>query len=235
MKVLLIGGTGAMGKHLSKILSDNCIETFVTTRKHRIDSKYIKYMVGNALEMEFLKKTMNTKWDAIVDFMLYSSSQFYERIELLLNSTTHYFYISSSRVYANSKSKIIESSPRLLDHAQDEEFLNSGEYSLQKAEQENYFLNATRNNWTIIRPYITYSEERLQLGVFEKEEWLYRALQGKTIVFSKEIARKKTTLTYGLDVANAIYSLFRHPETKGQVYHITQNNSNSWKIGRAHV
>ena len=45
-----------------------------------------------------------------------------------------------------------------------------------------------------------------QLGVLEKELWLYRALNGRTIVFSKDIAEKSTTLTYGYDVASVSYT-----------------------------
>ena len=41
--------------------------------------------------------------------------------------------------------------------------------ALQKAREENLLLKSDSRNWTIIRPYITYYDERLQLGVFEKK------------------------------------------------------------------
>lgn len=53
--------------------------------------------------------------------------------------------------------------------------LSIDEYAITKAHQENLLINSKNKNWTIIRPYITYSEQRLQLGTFEKEDWLYRA------------------------------------------------------------
>ena len=56
----------------------------------------------------------------------------------------------------------------------DEEYLKTDEYALSKARQEDILHRSGKNNWTVIRPYITYSEIRLQLGVLEKELWLYR-------------------------------------------------------------
>ena len=55
---------------------------------------------------------------------------------------------------------------------------------------------------------LPYYNNRLQLGIFEKEIWLQRALDGKKIVFSRNIASKYTTLTYGYDVARQ-YKLYK--------------------------
>jgi hypothetical protein len=79
-----------------------------------------------------------------------------------------------------------------------------------------------------VRPYITYGDYRLQLGVLEKEEWLYRALKGRTVVFSEDIAQKITTMTNGFDVGNGIYSIMGKTESYGEVYHITGNNLVKW-------
>ena len=53
--------------------------------------------------------------------------------------------------------------------------------------EENLLFNSEKNNFTIIRPTITYNTQRLQLGVLEKENWLYRALHGRAIVFSDDV------------------------------------------------
>jgi hypothetical protein len=111
--------------------------------------------------------------------MIYTTQSFKERVNFLLDATSQYVFFSSSRVYADSEIPITEDSSRLLDVSQDKKFLSTDEYSLAKARQENILRKSKRKNWTIIRPYITYSENRLQLGILEKEEWLYRALQGR--------------------------------------------------------
>lgn len=228
MKVLVLGGTGAMGAHLVQLLSNNGIATFVTSRSSKQSSENIHYIQGNALDIEFLQTVLREQWDAIVDFMVYSTSDFKKRVEILLSATSQYVFLSSARVYADSTQPITENSPRLLDASEDKDFLSTDEYSLTKAREEDILRNSGRDNWTIIRPYITYSEDRLQLGVLEKEEWLYRALQGRTIVFSADISPKLTTLTYGLDVASGIMAIIGNSKTLSETYHITTNESTTW-------
>lgn len=228
MKVLVLGGTGAMGVHLVELLSKSGYETFVTTRSKRSSVTNIHYIQGNAHNTEFLQTILQEHWDVIVDFMVYSTSDIKERVKFLLEATSQYVFLSSARVYANSDLPITENSPRLLDVSQDAEHLATDEYALSKARQEDILNKSGRKNWTVIRPYITYSENRLQLGVLEKERWLYRALHGRTIVFSSDIMEKTTTLTYGLDVAKGILSIIGNNNALGEEFHITNPKSIKW-------
>ena len=228
--ILVLGGTGAMGKHLVQLLAEKGDKVCVTTRARRESSANIEYVQGNARDDSFLEPLLERQqWDAILDFMVYTTPVFQQRVSKFLGATAQYVFLSSARVYADSTSPIQEDSPRLLDVSDDSEFLATDEYSLAKARQEDILKQSGRRNWTIIRPYITYSEQRLQLGVFEKEGWLYRALQGRTIVFSEDIVNKLTTLTYGLDVAGAMGTLIGQPQALGEAYHITQDGSVSWR------
>lgn len=227
MKILVLGGTGAMGKHLAAQLDRDGTHVTVTSRKI-LSSNSINYVHGNAKDMAFLQQLLQEKWDAIVDFMIYENEEFKERLDLFLNSTNQYVFLSSSRVYANSNTPITEESDRLIDTCRDEKYLATNEYALSKARQENLLFKSNNKNWTIIRPYITYSEERLQLGVFEKEGWLYRAMKGRKIVFSKDLNNKLTTLTYGLDVAVGIKAIIGNQAALGQSFHITSEKSVTW-------
>ena len=170
MKILVLGGTGAMGKPVVKILGARGHRVDVTTRKARNDEgDNIHYVVGNAHDMAFLENILNEKYDAILDFMVYKPEEFRDRYIKSLENTSQYVFLSSARVYADSPDALIEeSSKRLLDISKDQEFLQTNEYSLAKAREENLLLKSDSRNWTIIRPYITYYDERLQLGVFEK-------------------------------------------------------------------
>lgn len=229
MRVLVLGGTGAMGVHLVQLLSNSSIESVVTSRKKRQSEGNIKYLQGDAHDLHFLQSVLTERWDAIVDFMVYNTENFEESVKIILKFTNQYIFLSSARVYANKENPIVETSPRLLDVSMDNEFLNTEEYSLAKARQEDILYNLVNKNWTIIRPYITYSENRLQLGVLEKEEWLYRALMGRTIVFSEDINTKLSTLTYGLDVAKGIMATIGRVQALGQAFHITTNESITWE------
>lgn len=230
MKILVLGGTGAMGSHLVNMLAENKCKVFVTSRSYRKStSPRLNYIIGDAKEKSFIESILEEQWDAIVDFMVYSTGSFDKRLDVLLNATDQYIYLSSSRVYAESNIPITESSPRLLDVTTDKEYLATDEYALSKARQEDLLFNSQRNNWTIIRPYITYNEQRLQLGVLEKEAWLYRALNNRPIAFSKDINEKTTTLTYGQDVAKGIMAIIGENSALGEAFHITNPKSLKWR------
>lgn len=229
MKILILGGTGAMGTPLVNILSnDNSKEVYVTSRSKRDDFKNIHYLVGNAKEDIFLDELLKNKWDVIIDFMIYNSNEFSSKIDKLLTNCNQYFFLSSSRCYADSKDLITESSDRLIDVCKDEEYINLDEYGYAKGREENILMNSKYNNYTIIRPYITYNTYRLQLGVYEKDSWLQRALRGKSIVFPKDIASHYTSLTYGEDVAKNMVSLIGNPKALGEAFHIVSEEHHTW-------
>lgn len=229
MKILLLGGTGAMGLHLIKILSeDKANQIVVTSRAERCNNKNIIYLKGDAQDLDFIEPVLVQSWDVIVDFMVYNTTAFNQRLDLLLSATKQYVFLSSARVYSSSLEPIVESQPRLLDVSTDHEYLVTDEYALTKARQEDALLSSKYKNWTVIRPYITYSNERLQLGVLEKEDWLYRAIQGRPIVFAKEMMDKLTTLTYGFDVATGICAVIGKKQALTEVFHITANKSLPW-------
>lgn len=231
MKVLILGGTGAMGRSLVQILSEQGIKVFVTSRRKQESlDKNIVYIQGDAHDNVFIEKLYQMEnWDAIVDFMIYSTIELKERLQKLLNSTKQYIYLSSSRVYADSKAPITEESERLLDVCKDMEYMQTDEYALAKARQEDILINSSNKNWTIIRPYITYNTERLQLGVLEKEQWLYRALHGRTIIFQKDIAQHITTLTYGYNVAEGIAAILGEKKALGEIIQIAGTETMRWE------
>lgn len=229
MKILVLGGTGAMGKHLVDNLAQNNIDTFVTSRSSKKSETNLHYLQGNAKDLIFLEKILYQHWDAIVDFMVYKTEEFEKRFNLLLDSTAQYVFLSSARVYTNSHQPITENTARLLDVLKDKEYLSTDEYALAKARQEDILRKSKKKNWTIIRPYITYGENRIQLGVLEKEVWLYRALHGRTIIFSKDIASKVTTMTYGLDVSKAIMTLLGNQQALGEAFHVTTEECHTWE------
>lgn len=229
MKILILGGTGAMGVDLVKILGERGENVTVTSRSERNSAlDNVKCIKGDAHDTAFLESILNENYDAIVDFMLYSTEEFKARRELLLSATNQYLFLSSSRVYADSKTPITEASLRLLDVTTDKEYLQTDEYALAKARQENLLRKSSKTNWTIIRPYITYSNQRLQLGAYEKELWLYRALHDQTIIFPKIIAEKYTTMTLGEDVAWSIVRLIGNEKAMGEAFHIVTTQANKW-------
>jgi len=231
MEVLVLGGTGSMGKPLIDHLGNTeAVQVTVTSRKKRI-SKYLNvdYIEGNAHDKEFLKRVLDKKFNVIIDFMNYRVDEFKNNIDMLLEKTEQYIFISSCRVYADSENLIDEKSSRLLDSSNDDTFLSSNEYSLSKAKQENILLKSQFKNWTIVRPYITYGNERLQLGIYEKEDWLFRAINKKTIIFPRDMSECLTTMTSGKDVSKRLGKLIGNKEALGEIVNIVNSESITWK------
>lgn len=227
MKILILGGTGAMGVPLSQLLEPRN-EIWVTSRKQRESQGNLHYIIGNAKNQDFLNEILPKGWDVIVDFIVRSGEELSSCIDLILDNTKQYVFISSARVYAETEGKIKEDSPRLLDVSKDSMFLQTNEYSLAKARAEDVLLNCKKKNYTIIRPSITYNTYRLQLGVMEKEAWLYRVMKGRSIVFSEDMKDKLTTMTYGDDVAIGIASILGKSKALGEIFHITNNMPLTW-------
>ena len=232
MRILVMGGTGAIGRPLVNILAEQGHEVWVTTRKYRkSENTGIRYIQGDAHDIEFMSGVLQEKPDAIVDFMVYTTAQFKERADLYLSSTSQYFFISSSRVYSNSDfTPIEENTIRLLDsEIEDEAYKKTDEYALAKARQEDILHQSEKKNYVIIRPYITYNNDRLQLGTLEKDLWLPRAIEGKSIVFSRDVAQKITTMTYAYDVALRLSMLIGSKDVLGESIHITTNEYMTWE------
>lgn len=227
MNILILGGTGAMGSHLAPLL---CRENEVTvTSRSKRESSEVRYIQGDAHDGAFLQALLAERhWDCIVDFMHYGTAEFAARVDLLLSAAGQYIFLSSARVYADCAAPITEDSPRLLDVCTDAEYLATDEYALAKARCEDILRGKVARNWTIVRPSITYSETRLQLGASEKEDWLYKALHGKPIIFSDDLAHKVTTMTYAGDVARGIATLVGNEKAFGEAFHITGSDHREW-------
>jgi len=230
MDILILGGTGAMGQYITNILSEKGFNVSVTSRSARIsENEKIEYIQGNAMEENFLCYITNRqKWDCVIDFMTYNTATLQKRLKTLLECTNQYIFISSARVYADSETPLTEDSPRLLDVCTDKEYLATEEYALEKARQENLLFESEYKNWTIIRPSLTYSDKRLQLGVYEKENWLWRALKGRSIVFSEDLMDRCYTMSWGKDVAQCIEQTVCCKSAVGQIYNPVLSDAVKW-------
>lgn len=227
-RILLLGGTGAIGTYLREILSAKGNEVIVTSRSDQPPSAGVEFVKGDAKDVHFLTTVLDrVRPDAIVDFMIYSTNEFKMRRDLLLSKTRHYLFLSSYRVF-NEDEIITEKSPRLLDSSTDSEYLKTDEYALCKARAENLLREASDSNWTIIRPGITYSKRRFQLGCLEANTLCYRSFQGLPVAMPREMRKKQTTMTWGHDVALMIACLVLNPKAYGEDFNCASAEHHSW-------
>lgn len=228
-KYLLLGGTGAMGVYLHEELLKKGGEVYVTSRKSREGRGGLRYVVGDAHDVRFLKVLLEKiKPDAVVDFMVYSTTEFLDRYKILLQGTGHYLFLSTYRVFADSQ-LLVENSPRLLDVCEDFEYRKSDEYAMTKARQENILRDSVLKNWTILRPSITYSKSRFQFGCLEAGLVCFRALADVPVIMPTEMLGKHTTMTWAGDVARMIAGLVLSPQAMCEDFNVVTSESHTWR------
>lgn len=232
MKILLLGGTGAMGVPLYNLLKEKGHDVTVSSRSNH-KQEGVTFVKGNALDINFVLQLMKTYYDVVVDFMVRSEEGTKAAMDIILPSCGQYIFLSSSRVFApvdiNKGKRITEESPRLLDVCTDDAYKKSHEYAIEKAREENLFFNSKYKNWTIIRPTLTYNTHRLQFAYGEKEDWLFRVLNGHSIVFPKDMKKVKTSMVFGDDVAKAISKLIGNNKALGTTVNVVSEESLTWE------
>lgn len=232
-KILLLGGTGAMGVYLCERLSQSA-SVFVTTRRPRPTGECgatsgVSFIVGNAKNLDFVKKVIvDVRPDAIIDFMTYTTEEFRSRAELLVRGCSHYVFLSTYRVF-DGVVPLTERSPRLLDSSTDEEYLATDEYAITKARQEDILRSLDIPTWTIIRPAITFSKTRFQFGCLEAWEVCYRSLAGLPVVMPHEMIDHQATLSWAGDVALMIERLILNERAYSEDFNVATAEHMPWR------
>ena len=227
MKILVIGGTGTMGSQLVDLLlqSDENV-VYVVSRHRALPGKNSIYYCGNAFDPEFMQRVLQTHYDAIVDFMVYSPNAFKSIIPMLLEATDQYVSLSSSAVIANSPNPLDENSPRFLDIVPKDEI--TSEYHFMKAETEDILKASSKRNWTIVRPHVTFGDKRIPLCTYEMDLWLYRAIRGLKIAIPEDILKNLTTLSYGRETAWQISQLIGKKNALGEIFQVGSSEVHTW-------
>lgn len=227
MRIAVFGASGCMGNALLELLSkDNYV--IATSRREHENTDNTHWLKGDCHDMGFAWEVLSYKPDCIVDFMIYRTDEFKKRVDVYLSNVRHYIFVSSSRVYAKSVIPMNEQSPRLLDTTDDKEYLKTDEYALAKARQEDILRESGYRNYTIVRPFLTYNFNRLQLGTYEKEYWLNRALRGEPILFPKKLLDVRATMTYAGDVAKRIACIAGKVEAYERIIIPATPENHSW-------
>ncbi len=229
-KILVIGGTGAMGVYLVPELVKKGFEVHVPSLDdaEQTDGNP-KFFKADMKDIDTLKKVLAEKYDAIVDFLVYPEKQFHERFQLFLDSTDHYIYLSSYRIYAGD-CPINEESARLLDVSTNKEYLDlwEHEYSLYKAVGEDILRNSGYKNWSIVRPAITYSKRRFQLVTLEASVVVNRAMGGKKILLPKEAKNVRGTMSWAGDVAKMFTGIILNERAYGETFTFATAENHTW-------
>lgn len=66
------------------------------------------------------------------------------------------------------------------------------------------------------------------MGTFDKENWLYIALHGRSIVNSHDVADKKTAMTHGADLTRTLANMIGKKEALSRAFNIASEKSYTW-------
>jgi len=228
-RALVLGGPGAMGVYLVPELAALGYEVQVVSLDNAVsDHPRVSYAKADAKDIDYLSGLLEERFDVIVDFMLYSTEQFRERCDSLLRNTDHYIFLSSYRVYDGGHVPITEECPRLLDASPNKKFLRTDDYSLTKARQEDILQSSGYDNWTIVRPAITYSKRRFQLVTLEAHIVVARALKGLPVVLPKEALSVQATMSWAGDVAKLMSRLVLNPSAYLERFTLATAEHRAW-------
>ena len=229
-KLLFIGGNGALGVYLiEEALKAGYkvdIVCFETVRSNDINLNYINH---DGKDLRFMTELLKNGYNAIVDFIIYETLDEYKPFcDLYLKNTKHYLFLSSYRVYAGEY-PITENSPRLLDVEKPSWFVKYKEYSIYKAEEEDYLRSTGYDNWTILRPSITYSKNRFQLTVLECDVFVWRMRNGKTVVLPEGAMDVQGTLSWAGDFGRSVIKLLFNEKAYRQAFTISTSEHHTWR------
>ena len=229
-KLLVLGATGAMATYLiPEMLNKGFKVTGISLDQAIVSNDNYTHKTGNALDPDFLRAELELGYDGIVDFMVYKSvERFAKYYELFIGSCKHYIFLSTYRVYSDA-CPITEESPRILDVPRPDDFVTHEEYSIYKAEEEDFIRASGYKNFTIVRPAITYSKRRFQLTTLEADTIIHRMKEGKTVTLPASAMDRQATMSWAGDLARMFAAILFNEQAFGETYTLSTAEHHSWR------
>lgn len=231
MKVLLIGGGGTLGTYTAKELlrlghkvDIICLEDMAS------DNENLAFYKGEA-NLEYLESFLKNKsYDGIVNFIHYPNVEKYPPTHsLLISHTNHLIILSSYRVYADEQHPVTETAPMLLDVSTDKDFIETEKYAISKAKLEKYLNKECKGqNWTIVRPVISFSKFRFDLVTYCGHDLLTKIKNGETIPLPMNAKNLVAGLDWAGNSGKLIANLLFNKKCFGEAYTVSSAQNLTW-------
>ena len=227
---LLVAGTGTLGgptyRELMRLgwkVDVISLEDFasVTPRLN-----FIRADASTERMWEFLD---GRRYGAIVDFMHVPDAEAQRRrIDLMLEHTDQFVFLSSYRTYTGRDKVVTESSQQWIDAPANDRMLAEDDYAIPKARGERHLLSSGQRNWTIIRPVISFTHYRLDLVTVGAYAILVRTAAGKKIPLPAEVRDKHCAVTWGGNTGLQIAHLIGKPDALGEAFTLGTDEGLTW-------
>jgi nucleoside-diphosphate-sugar epimerase len=226
VKVLFIGGTGNISSSVSLMCVERNIDLHLLTRGTRDvqipGATVIRGDINRPEEFQSLLKPV--QWDAVVDWIAYTTEDIERDVRLFQGRTDQFIFISSASVYQKPPVHpvITESTPL---------YNPFWEYSRNKIACEERLNQAYRDTGfpiSIVRPSHTYDTViPLAIGAWTEYTAIDRIKRGKELIVHGD-GTSLWTVTHAEDFARGFIGLLGHPQAIGEAFHITSDESLTW-------
>lgn len=229
-RILLVAGTGTLGG-----------PTYAELARlgHSVDVISLEDFKSVTPQLSFLKADASTDrmerfldgrhYDAIVDFLHVPEKEAQaRRIDLMLDHTDQFVFLSSYRTYSGRDRVITEESEQWIDAPANDRMLAEDDYAIPKACGERHLKASGRKNWTVIRPIISFSHYRLDLVTVGAYALLFRTAAGKPIPLPEEVRDKHCGLTWGGNTGLQIAHLIGKSDALGEAFTLGTDEGLTW-------
>jgi len=231
MKILFIGGTGVISSACSELVLARGHELFLLNRSV---SKKIPVPDGAMLvsgdvyteETRLAGLLADHRFDAVVDFIAYSSPDIERDLRLFRGRTDQFVFISSASAYQKPVKNYLITEETPLENPY-------WEYSRNKIACESRLMQAHREEGfpvTIIRPSHTYGPTQIPFGV---SSWMHpwtvidRMKRGGKVIVPGD-GTSLWVLTWNADFAKGLVGLLGNERAIGEAFQITSDEVRSW-------
>ncbi len=226
--VLVLGATGIIGQRLCEVATSSGYNVIAVSRhpKPLSSARNIEHIALNVRDLHALNGALKGRYfDAAIDLLSFTPEHVHATLEVLHGIATRYVFISSATVSAPAAmdAEITEDSRLVVD---------GWRYPINKLACEavvRQLANSHHQDFTIIRPYVTYSEARLPFGPWEESQVLPMLKYGLPIVIPSEVASATTAITHTDDLARGIVALTRTSMSHGDVFQVVSPELTTWR------
>jgi len=232
MKILFVGGTGIISSACADLALARGHELFVLNRgastKHPFPegATLLKGDI-HADEAHLASLVAGHRFDAVVDYIAFSTSDIERDLRLFRDKTNQFVFISSASAYQKPVKNYLITEETPLENPY-------WEYSRNKIVCENLLMGEYRTNGfpvTIIRPSHTYGHSQIPFGYCTwRDPWtsIDRMKRGEKIIIHGD-GSSLWVLTWNADFANGLVGLLGNPKAIGEAFHITSDQALSWE------
>jgi 2'-hydroxyisoflavone reductase len=179
MKVLILGGTQFVGRHVAETLLSGGHSVSILTRGKSPDalSAEVERLRGDRDEGALgLQALQGRHWDVCVDVSGYTPRQVRPSVEQLRTNVNRYVFVSAVRVYGDPKDRPVrETHSRMRPAHEDVTEVNDETYGALKVTCENIVQQAYAERCTLLRPQVV-------VGPYDPIDrlsyWVRRAMLG---------------------------------------------------------